>query len=262
MFPLAFDAARQRAGAGRRADRRRAAGHLARDRQGRHVHGGRPGLRGARPRPHRRPRRRRARAADHRARVRRVGRGADGRGAERRLPGEEAAARRGRSVRAVVVDDRAAGRRRVHRRLCRARAGQRRCAARPNRWSPAKRVARSSELAALALSVSSLLLAFAALGPVPGDLITNPLAPKELATTLLVLLGGALLAFMLARSRWPDRARRRCRGGRIDPAPAVAGRVRIRGGRRLRAPLAVGEHRPARRWRCCSAGCSSQAAAG
>jgi multicomponent Na+:H+ antiporter subunit D len=65
---------------------------------------------------------------------------------------------------------------------------------------PVKRVARSSELAALALSVSSLLLAFAALGPVPGDLIKNPLELKELGTTLLVLLGGATLAFALARS--------------------------------------------------------------
>jgi len=66
--------------------------------------------------------------------------------------------------------------------------------------SPVKRVARSSELAALALSVSSLLLAFAALGPVSGDLIKNPLALEELGTTLLVLLGGAALAFALARS--------------------------------------------------------------
>ncbi len=47
--------------------------------------------------------------------------------------------------------------------------------------------------------MSSLLLALAALGPVSGDLVSNPLAPKELGTTLLVLLGGALLAFMLAR---------------------------------------------------------------
>jgi hypothetical protein len=44
-----------------------------------------------------------------------------------------------------------------------------------------------------------LLLALAALGPVSGDLVSNPLAPKEIGTTLLVLLGGALLAFTLAR---------------------------------------------------------------
>ena len=61
------------------------------------------------------------------------------------------------------------------------------------------RIARSSELAALALAIASLLLAFAALGPVPGELLSNPLAPKELATTLLVVIGGALLALALAR---------------------------------------------------------------
>jgi multicomponent Na+:H+ antiporter subunit D len=72
---------------------------------------------------------------------------------------------------------------------------------------PVKRVARASELAALALSVSSLLLAFAALGPVPGDLIKNPLALKELGTTLLVFLGGAALAFTLARSPLAGAAR-------------------------------------------------------
>jgi len=42
---------------------------------------------------------------------------------------------------------------------------------------------------------------------VPGDLIKNPLAPKELGTTLLVLLGGAVLAFALARSPLAGRAR-------------------------------------------------------
>jgi len=73
--------------------------------------------------------------------------------------------------------------------------------------STVKRVARSSELAALTLSVASLLLAFAALGPVPGDLIKNPLAPEELVTTLLVLLGGGALAFALARSPLAGSAR-------------------------------------------------------
>ena len=62
-----------------------------------------------------------------------------------------------------------------------------------------KRVSRLSEYAALALALCSLLLAFAALGPVPGDLISNPLAPKELGSTLLVVLGGALLALGLSR---------------------------------------------------------------
>jgi formate hydrogenlyase subunit 3/multisubunit Na+/H+ antiporter MnhD subunit len=63
----------------------------------------------------------------------------------------------------------------------------------------AKEVSRLSEYAALALALCSLLLAFAALGPVPGNLISNPLAPKELGTTALVVLGGALLAFALSR---------------------------------------------------------------
>jgi formate hydrogenlyase subunit 3/multisubunit Na+/H+ antiporter MnhD subunit len=62
-----------------------------------------------------------------------------------------------------------------------------------------QRVSRLSEFAALALALSSLLLAFAALGPVPGDLVSNPLAPKELGATLLVLLGGMLLARGLSR---------------------------------------------------------------
>jgi len=61
-----------------------------------------------------------------------------------------------------------------------------------------KQVSRLSEYAALALALSSLLLAFAALGPVPGHLISNPLLPKELGPTLLVLLGGTLLALGLS----------------------------------------------------------------
>jgi len=125
MFPLAFDATGSALAQAGRPDRRRAAGRRARDSQGRHVHGGRPDLRCARPRPHCRPRRRRARHAGHGNHLRRLGRRADGRGAERRLPRQEAAARCGRSVRAVVVDDRAAGRRGVHGRLCGAVPGQR-----------------------------------------------------------------------------------------------------------------------------------------
>ena len=62
-----------------------------------------------------------------------------------------------------------------------------------------KRVSRLSEFAALALAVSSLLLAFAAMGPLPGSLISNPLLPKELVPTLLVFLGGTLLALGLSR---------------------------------------------------------------
>jgi hypothetical protein len=62
-----------------------------------------------------------------------------------------------------------------------------------------KRISRLSEFAALALAVSSLLLAFAALGPVPGSLVSNPLLPKELGPTLLVFVGGTLLALGLSR---------------------------------------------------------------
>ena len=49
MFPLAFDAAIGAAPERRRPGRRHAAGDLARHREGRHVHGGRTDLRGARP---------------------------------------------------------------------------------------------------------------------------------------------------------------------------------------------------------------------
>ncbi len=70
-----------------------------------------------------------------------------------------------------------------------------------------KRVPRTSEFAALGLAVCSLLLALATLGPLPGNLISNPLAPKELATTLLVFMGGVLLALGLSRRSLlaPDR---------------------------------------------------------
>ncbi|HSN70309.1 MAG TPA: hypothetical protein VLT59_02320, partial [Steroidobacteraceae bacterium] len=60
-------------------------------------------------------------------------------------------------------------------------------------------VSRLSEFAALALAVSSLLLAIAALGPLPADLISNPLKPAELGSTLLAFAGGALLALGLSR---------------------------------------------------------------
>jgi len=62
-----------------------------------------------------------------------------------------------------------------------------------------KPVSRLSEYAALALAVCSLLLAFATLGPLPSSLISNPLLPKELGATLLVVLGGVLLAMGLSR---------------------------------------------------------------
>jgi NADH:ubiquinone oxidoreductase subunit 5 (subunit L)/multisubunit Na+/H+ antiporter MnhA subunit len=62
-----------------------------------------------------------------------------------------------------------------------------------------KRASRLSEAAALALAVCSLLLALAALGPVSGNLISNPLAPKELLSTLAVVVCGGLMALTLSR---------------------------------------------------------------
>jgi multicomponent Na+:H+ antiporter subunit D len=66
--------------------------------------------------------------------------------------------------------------------------------------APRAAVPRSQELAALALALCSLALAFAAIvGPVPRDLLGNPLAPKELAATLVTIAGGCVLALTLAR---------------------------------------------------------------
>ncbi len=63
-----------------------------------------------------------------------------------------------------------------------------------------KAVPRYQEAAALALALCSLALALAAVvGPVPAELLGNPLAPKELGWTLVTLAGGSLLALMLAR---------------------------------------------------------------
>jgi NADH:ubiquinone oxidoreductase subunit 5 (subunit L)/multisubunit Na+/H+ antiporter MnhA subunit len=62
------------------------------------------------------------------------------------------------------------------------------------------RVSMLSQLAALGLSVASLLLSLAAtVGPLPSSLLSSVLSIKELASTLLVLVAGALLAAGLAR---------------------------------------------------------------
>jgi len=113
---------------------------------------------------------------------------------------------------------------------------------RPGPMPLVKRVSRLSELAALVLSMSSLLLAFAALGPVPGDLVSNPLAPKELGTLLAVVLGGALLALGLSRRSLLATAR---------PATGADG------GLLRRSAVAVGEafelaDRAVRRWQAAS----------
>jgi NADH:ubiquinone oxidoreductase subunit 5 (subunit L)/multisubunit Na+/H+ antiporter MnhA subunit len=60
-------------------------------------------------------------------------------------------------------------------------------------------VPRVREAAALALAVCSLLLGLAAFGPVPRDTLANPLAPKELWSAVVIVLGGALLAIVLGR---------------------------------------------------------------
>jgi len=65
---------------------------------------------------------------------------------------------------------------------------------------PVAPIAMRSQRAALALALCSLLLAFAAAGPLPNGLISNPLKPAELANTLLVCAAGALLALGAART--------------------------------------------------------------
>lgn len=64
---------------------------------------------------------------------------------------------------------------------------------------PVKRISLLSQLAALALALCSLLLAFAAAGPLPSSLVSNPLKPSELANTLLVVAAGTAFAWALAR---------------------------------------------------------------
>jgi multicomponent Na+:H+ antiporter subunit D len=60
---------------------------------------------------------------------------------------------------------------------------------------PKKSVSSVAQSAALALAVCSLLLACAALGPLPRSLISNPLTPSEIASLLLTVGGGGVLAF-------------------------------------------------------------------
>jgi multicomponent Na+:H+ antiporter subunit D len=66
--------------------------------------------------------------------------------------------------------------------------------------SGVKPVSMLSQCAALGLAVASLLLSLAAAwGPLPAELISNPLSPKELGNTLAVFAAGALLAAVMAR---------------------------------------------------------------
>ena len=58
-----------------------------------------------------------------------------------------------------------------------------------------KPVSRVAQSAALGLALCSLLLACAALGPLPRTLLSNPLALSELVPMLLTVAGGGVLAF-------------------------------------------------------------------
>jgi len=95
---------------------------------------------------------------------------------------------------------------------------------RPGPLTLVKRVSRRSEVAALVLAACSLLLGLAALGPVPGELVKNPLAPAELSSTLLVFLGGALLALGLSRrSLFASFGAAAAEGGPLRRAAAAVG---------------------------------------
>jgi len=65
--------------------------------------------------------------------------------------------------------------------------------------APRARVRRLQEVAALALALCSLLLALAATGPLPGELLSHPLAPKELLWLLATVAGGTVIALCLGR---------------------------------------------------------------
>jgi formate hydrogenlyase subunit 3/multisubunit Na+/H+ antiporter MnhD subunit len=70
--------------------------------------------------------------------------------------------------------------------------------------TPRARGRRLQEVAALALALCSLLLAFAATGSLlPSELLANPLSAKELPWLLLTVAGGAAVALGLGR-RLPD----------------------------------------------------------
>jgi multicomponent Na+:H+ antiporter subunit D len=68
--------------------------------------------------------------------------------------------------------------------------------------TPRSPVPRGQEIAALALALCSLLLAFAAAegGPVASDLIKNLLTPDDLLSTLATVAGGVVIALVFGRS--------------------------------------------------------------
>jgi hypothetical protein len=67
------------------------------------------------------------------------------------------------------------------------------------------RVPRIREAAALGLALCSLLLALAAFGPVPRTALSNPLAPTELWSALVLVVGGGVVAIALGRRLPPVR---------------------------------------------------------
>jgi formate hydrogenlyase subunit 3/multisubunit Na+/H+ antiporter MnhD subunit len=80
-------------------------------------------------------------------------------------------------------------------------------------------VPRLAQYASLALALCSLLLAGAAFGPLPRSLISNPFAPAELGSLLLILAGGGVLAWALG-ARVPPEA---------GPGPVRRGAVAVGG---------------------------------
>jgi multicomponent Na+:H+ antiporter subunit D len=99
-------------------------------------------------------------------------------------------------------------------------------------------VSRLAQTAALALAVCSLLLAFAAFGPLPRTLLKNPLAPAELVSLLVTVSCGGMLAF------WLGVGSTRARMG--DAASAIAGPA-WRAGRAIGETFAQAD-RLLRRW--------------
>lgn len=71
-----------------------------------------------------------------------------------------------------------------------------------------------SQIAALGLALASLALSLSAVwGPLPAELISNPLSPKELGNTLTMFVLGALLAASLSRRPLFGAANNAPRGG-------------------------------------------------
>ncbi len=101
-------------------------------------------------------------------------------------------------------------------------------------------VPRLQEVAALALALCSLALALAAVaGPVPGELLGNPVAPKEIGWTLVTVIGGGVLALTLAR-RLPVLSTGRARGRESGATRDARRRWRPRAHRHRAATLACG----------------------